>query len=81
MIPNRISLYETIVVSANDQLVSLFLDGKINFSDVTRLLKKIMQMNIFRKYKKKVPKNFIELINLSKFVRLKTNLLSVRSVQ
>ena len=81
MIPNRISLYETIVVSANDQLVSLFLDGKINFSDVTRLLKKIMKMNIFRKYKKKVPKNFIELINLSKFVRLKTNLLSVRSVQ
>jgi len=81
MIPNRISLYETIVVSANEQLVSLFLDGKINFSDVTRLLKKIMKMNIFRKYKKKVPKNFIELINLSKFVRLKTNLLSVRSVQ
>ena len=81
MIPNRISLYETIVVSANDQLVSLFLDGKISFSDVTRLLKKIMKMNIFRKYKKKVPKNFIELINLSKFVRLKTNLLSVRSNQ
>ena len=81
MIPNKISLYETIMVSANDQLVSLFLDGKINFPDVTRLLKKIMKMNIFRKYKKKVPKNFIELINLSKFVRLKTNLLSVRSVQ
>ena len=81
MIPNRISLYETIVVSANEQLVSLFLDGKINFSDVTRLLKKIMKMNIFRKYKKKVPKSSIELINLSKFVRLKTNLLSVRSNQ
>jgi len=79
-IPNKISLYETIVVSANDQLVSLFLDGKINFPDVTRLLKKIMKMNIFRKYKKKAPKNFIELINLSKFVRLKTKLLSVRSV-
>jgi 1-deoxy-D-xylulose-5-phosphate reductoisomerase len=81
MIPNRISLYETIVVSANEQLVSLFLDGKINFSDVTRLLKKIMKMNIFMKYKKRVPKNFNELINLSKFVRLKTNLLSVRSDQ
>ena len=81
MIPNKISLYETIMVSANDQLVNLFLDGKINFSDVTILLKKIMKMNIFRKYKKKVPKNFTELINLSKFVRLKTNLLSVRSDQ
>ena len=81
MIPNKISLYETIMVSANDQLVGLFLDGKINFSDVTRLLKKIMKMNIFMKYKKRVPKNFNELITLSKFVRLKTNLLSVRSNQ
>ena len=81
MIPNKISLYETVMVSANDQLVKLFLDGKINFSDITRLLKKIMKMNIFIKYKKKVPKNFTELINLSKFVRLKTNLLSVRSHQ
>ena len=81
MIPNKISLYETIMVSANDQLVGLFLDGKINFSDVARLLKKIMKMNIFMKYKKRVPKNFNELINLSKFVRLKTNLLSVRSNQ
>jgi len=81
MIPNKISLYETIMVSANDQLVSLFLDGKINFSDITRLLKKIMKMNIFMKYKKRAPKNFNELINLSKFVRLKTNLLSVRSDQ
>ena len=81
MIPNKISLYETIMVSANDQLVSLFLDGKINFSDIARLLKKIMKMNIFMKYKKRVPKNYNELINLSKFVRLKTNLLSVRSNQ
>ena len=81
MIPDKISLYETIMVSANDQLVGLFLDGKINFSDITRLLKKIMKMNIFMKYKKRVPKNFNELINLSKFVRLKTNLLSVRSNQ
>jgi len=81
MIPNKISLYETIMVSANDQLVSLFLDGKINFSDIARLLKKIMKMNIFMKYKKRVPKNFNELITLSKFVRLKTNLLSVRSNQ
>ena len=81
MIPNKISLYETIMVSANDQLVSLFLDDKINFSDITRILKKIMKLNIFMKYKKRTPKNFNELINLSKFVRLKTNLLSVRSNQ
>ncbi len=69
------------MVSANDQLVKLFLEGKINFLDMTRLLKKILKLNIFIKYKKRSPKNFNELINLSKFVRLKTKLISVRSLK
>ena len=67
------------MVSANDELVQLFLDGKVNFIDVTRLLRRIMNMNIFLKYKKRTPKSYNELIKLSNFVRLKTKLLSVRS--
>ncbi len=78
-ISNNVSLYETVLVSANDELVNLFLNSKINFNDITKLLTKIMNMNIFLKYKKRTPKNFNELIKLSNFVRLKTNLLSVRS--
>ena len=78
-ISNKVSLYETVLVSANDELVQLFLDGKVNFIDVTRLLRRIMNMNIFLKYKKRTPKSYNELIKLSNFVRLKTKLLSVRS--
>tara|TARA_B100001250_G_C19811006_1_gene795684 strand:+ start:1129 stop:2304 length:1176 start_codon:yes stop_codon:yes gene_type:complete len=78
-ITNKISLYETVLVTANDKLVDLFLEGKIKYDDIFLLLKKILKLNIFLKYKNKQPKNYNELINLSNFVRLKTKLISVRS--
>ena len=77
MIPNKISLYETVLVSANDQLVDLFLKKKITFNNITRSLNKILRMKIFLKYKKRFPKNYNEIIKLSDYVRLKTKLLCI----
>ena len=77
MITKKITLFETVLVSANDQLVELFLEGKINFLDITIFLKKILRMKIFVKYKKRSPKNYNELINLSNYVRLKTRTLCI----
>jgi len=77
MITKKITLFETVLVSANDQLVDLFLDGKINFLDIDFFLKKILRMKIFLKYKKRSPKNYNELINLSNYVRLKTRTLCI----
>ena len=76
-IPKNISLYETVLVSANDQLVDLFLKNKINFQKITTFLKKILGMRIFLKYKKRSPKNYKEIIKLSDYVRLKTKLLCI----
>ena len=76
-IPKKISLYETVLVSANDQLVDLFLKNKINFQKITAFLKKILGMKIFLKYKKRSPKNYKEIIKLSDYVRLKTKLLCI----
>ena len=76
-IPKNISLYETVLVSANDQLVDLFLKNKINFQKITAFLKKILGMKIFLKYKKRSPKNYKEIIKLSDYVRLKTKLLCI----
>ena len=76
-IPKNISLYETVLVSANDQLVDLFLENKINFQKIITFLKKILRMKIFLKYKKKSPKNYKEIIKLSDYVRLKTKLLCI----
>ena len=77
MITKKITLFETVLVSANDQLVDLFLEGKINFLDIVIFLKKILRMKIFLKYKKRSPKNYNELINLSNYVRLKTRTLCI----
>jgi 1-deoxy-D-xylulose-5-phosphate reductoisomerase len=77
MITKKSTLFETVFVSANDQLVDLFLEGRINFLDITILLKKILRMKIFLRYKKRSPKNYNELINLSNYVRLKTRTLCI----
>ena len=77
MITKKNSLFETVLVSANDQLVDLFLEGKIKFQDIVFFLKKILRMKIFLKYKKRSPKNYNELINLSNYVRLKTRTLCI----
>ena len=77
LINKKITLFETILVSANDQLVDLFLEGKISFLDIPIYLKKILRMKIFLKYKKRSPKNYNELINLSNYVRLKTRTLCI----
>ena len=77
MVTNKNSLFETVLVSANDQLVDLFLEGKIKFQDIVFFLKKILRKKIFLKYKKKSPNNYNELINLSNYVRLKTRTLCI----
>ena len=76
-IPKKISLYETVLVSANDQLVDLFLKNKISFQKITFFLNKILIKKNFLKYKNRSPKNYKEIIKLSNYVRLKTRLLCI----
>ena len=73
-LPKASSLYETVLVSANDELVKLFLEGKIEFTDIFTQLSKI---NIFNKYKKIKPNNVNKIIKLNKYVRLKIASISV----
>jgi 1-deoxy-D-xylulose-5-phosphate reductoisomerase len=70
-LPNKSSLFETIIVSANDQLVDLYLRNKISFTKISHTILKIIKLREFLKYKKKYPKSVQEIINLSTYVRLK----------
>ena len=70
-LPDKHSLYETIIVSANDMLVELFLESKINFNDISKLLFSIINLQEFKKYKNVCPHNFSDIINLKNYVRLK----------
>ena len=79
LIPNNDSLFETVLVSANDTLVDLFLKKKIKFFDIYKYLIKILSLNEFKKFKSIKPKNLEQITVLSRNVRLKTISLSVRS--
>ena len=65
------SLYETVLVSANDELVSQFLNN-ISYGDIYILINKILNIKEFRHLKRKIPRNINEIVNLNKYVRLKT---------
>ena len=70
-IPNHQSLYETVIVSANDTLVELFLKQKIKFIDIQKKLFQILKMKEFLKYKKVYPLKVKDILDLNNYVRLK----------
>ena len=71
LLPNKNSLYETVIVSANDYLVELFLNKKIKFIDIQKKLFNIIMSKEFLKLKKKIPKNVKDIVELNKYVRSK----------
>ncbi|XOJ73809.1 1-deoxy-D-xylulose-5-phosphate reductoisomerase [Candidatus Pelagibacter sp. Uisw_114] len=77
MIPNNISLFETVLVSANDCLVDLFLEKKIKYEDIYKNLKKILRLKEFMKLRTSKPKNVLQILTLSKYVALKTRSLCI----
>ena len=74
---NEDSLFETIIVSANDKLVKLFLNNKIKFTDISNILLKICSIAEFNKFRSIKPKNIEEINNLSDYVSLKIDTMSV----
>jgi len=76
---NKNTLFETVLVSANDELVDLFLKGKIKFTDITRILIKILNNKKYKRYQQITPNNYKQILSLDEYVRLKTRALSVLS--
>ena len=77
MLPQASSLYETILVVANDELVNLFLKNKLKFTEISEYLLRFIKIKEFQKYKRLKPKNIHEIVELSKYVRLKIKSLSI----
>ena len=76
-IPQNHSLFETIIVTINDELVHLYLKDKIKFVDISRLFFKIISDKDFQKYKKIKPKNINNILKLIKYVRSKIKLMEL----
>jgi len=77
VLPSNDSLFETVLVSANDTLVDLFLCNKINYTDISKQLLRISKLNEFIKFKQKKPNNLDEIIKLANYVSVKIRSLSI----
>ena len=68
---NKASLLETVLISANDELVNLFLKKRISYVGLQKNLLRILNLPEFRAFRKKIPKNINEINKLNNYVRLK----------
>jgi len=73
------TLFDTVLISINDELVSLFLENKIKFLDISSKICHLINSPLFSKFKHQKPKNLAQIEKLNEFVRLKTRTLSVIS--
>ena len=73
ILPSKTSLFQTVLVAANDELVNLFLKRNISFYEISKNLISFVNLKEFQKYKKINPKNIEDIHNLSNYVRLKLN--------
>ena len=78
-ITKKNSLFETVLVSINDELVSLFLKKEIKFLEISSKIWLLVNSSFFSKFKHQKPKNLAQIEKLNEFVRLKTRTLSVIS--
>ena len=76
-ISNNNTLFETVLISANDELVNLYINNKIKFLDINRNLIKILKYKNYLKLINKKPKKLSDIISLSEEVRLKTRNLCI----
>ena len=76
-INNNNSLFETVLISANDELVDLYINNKIKFLEINKNLIKIIKFKKYANLIKKKPKKISDIIKLSEEVRLKTKNLCI----
>ena len=77
LIPKKISLFETVLVSANDHLVQSYLKKQINYQNLIDKLNKILNLKEFINLKKVSPKKITDIISLDEYVRFKIKSKSV----
>ena len=73
MMPNKDSLFETALISANDYLVNLYLNKKIQYVDISKNLLKLVNSKEIKSLKTKYPKNVKCIMKTNNDVCLKVN--------
>ena len=76
-LPQNSSLFETVIITVNDYLVHKFLNKKINFQKLNKLIYKISNLRDFQKFKKIKPKSVDQIYKLRNYVHLKVESLGI----
>jgi 1-deoxy-D-xylulose-5-phosphate reductoisomerase len=72
-LPEKPSLFETVLVSINDKLVKLFLMNRIKFTDIFKKMNSMLELNEFKKFKKFRVKKINDIMNLNNKIKEKLN--------
>ncbi len=70
-LPAKDSLFETVLVSLNDELVRLFLNKKFSYLTLVNKLFQLMHKKEFIKYKLIEPKKITDILNLNNIIKSK----------
>ena len=76
-LPNHSSLFETVLITINDYLVFKFLEKKISFQKLIKLIYRISNFNEFQKFKKIKAKSIDDIYDLRDYVSLKLDSLGI----
>ena len=74
---NHTSLFETVLITTNDYLVFKFLEKKINFQKLIKLIDRISNFKEFQKFKRIKPKNIDDIYEVRDYVSLKLDSLGI----
>ena len=77
LLPNQSSLYETVLLTINDFFVSKFLEKRINYINLIKLIEKYAFNKHFLSFRKKRIKNMSQIHKIREYVYLKLNKLSI----
>ena len=67
-IPKKHSMFETVLVSINDCVVDKYLNQKISFIEISKMIIKLINSNKFKRYKNIYPSNINQIIELNKII-------------
>ena len=68
-LPEKSSLFETVIVSINDKLVKLFLNNRIKFTDISKKMNSMLELNEFKKFKKLKVKKIVNIMSLNNKIK------------
>ena len=77
-VPKNNTLFETVLITANDELVNYFLNKNIKYNDIAKMLIKLTNLKQFKKYSRIKPTSIKQINMIAQEVRLKTKELCIK---